>query len=197
MNRGSVEWSRVKALFEQSLDQAQADRLAWLQRACEGDEALYAEVASLLHAQSEPSDEFLSGGGERLAASLLGDREGDGSSDPGVGDRIGAYRLVELLGEGGMGRVFLAERDDGEFKQRVALKLIRGEFTTRELRHRFLRERDILARLTHPNIAQLHDGGVADDGTPYFTLEYVEGEPLTRWCDAMNADVRARLELFV
>ena len=195
MNRGAVEWSRVKALFEQSLDQPQADRLAWLQSACGGDEALYAEVASLLHAQSEPSDEFLNAGGERLAASLLGNTDDPPQSR--AGDRIGAYRLVELLGEGGMGRVFLAERDDGEFRQRVALKLIRAEFSTRELRHRFLRERDILARLTHPNIAQLHDGGVADDGTPYFTLEYVEGEPITRWCDAKNADVRERLQLFV
>jgi serine/threonine protein kinase/tetratricopeptide (TPR) repeat protein len=192
---GAVEWSRVKALFERSCDEPQAERLAWLRRASAGDKALYAEVASLLRAQSGPSDEFLSGGGERLAASLFGDT--DDSREQQVGDRVGAYRLVDLLGEGGMGRVFLAERDDGEFEQSVALKLIRGEFTTREVRHRFLRERDILARLTHPNIAQLHDGGVADDGTPYFTLEYVEGEPITRWCDARNADVRARLKLFV
>ena len=195
MSGGAVEWSRVKALFEQSLDEPQAERSAWLQRVCDGDETLYAEVASLLQAQSRPSDEFLSGGGERLAASLFGDA--DDSREQQIGDRVGAYRLVDLLGEGGMGRVYLAERDDGEFRQCVALKLIRGEFTTRELRHRFLRERDILARLTHPNIAQLHDGGVAADGTPYFTLEYVEGEPITRWCNARNADIRARLKLFV
>jgi serine/threonine-protein kinase len=192
---GAVEWSRVKALFERALDTPPAERLAWLTNASGGDENLRAEVASLLQEQSAPSDEFLSGGLERLAASLLG--ETGESAELRVGERIGPYRLTGLLGEGGMGRVFLAERDDGEFHQRVALKLIRGEFSTRELRHRFLRERDILARLTHPNIAQLHDGGVAADGTPYFTLEYVEGEPITRWCNGKNIDIRARLELFV
>ncbi len=97
-----------------------------------------------------------------------------------AGRRIGAYQLLRLLGEGGMGQVFLAEREDGDFAQRVALKLIRADFAGAETRARFLREREILARLVHPHIAQLHDGGVADDGTPYFTLEYVEGEPITR-----------------
>lgn len=190
---GAVEWSRVKALFAQALDEPQAGRLDWLQGRCGDDAALYDEVASLLRAQSDPSDDFLSAGGGRLAASFLGEAD---ESEQRAGERVGPYRLCELLGEGGMGRVFLAERDDGEFRQRVALKLIRGEIGARELRQRFLRERDILARLTHPNIAQLHDGGVAADGTPYFTLEYVQGEPITRWCDAKRADIRARLALF-
>src|SRR5206468_3855965 len=89
-----------------------------------------------------------------------------------VGQRIGAHRLLRLVGEGGMGSVYLAEREDGEFAQRAALKLIRAEIMSEEARTRFVRERKILAGLLHPHIAQLHDGGVADDGTPYFTLEY-------------------------
>ena len=97
-----------------------------------------------------------------------------------AGRRIGAYKLLKLVGEGGMGQVFLAEREDGDFAQRVALKRMRADFAGAETRARFLREREILARLVHPHVAQLHDGGVADDGTPYFTLEYVDGEPITR-----------------
>ena len=112
-----------------------------------------------------------------------------------VGQRIGAYRLLRLVGEGGMGSVYLAERDDGDFQQRAALKLIRADFLNDEARARFLRERRILAQLTHPHIAQLHDGGVAANGTPYFTLEYVEGEPITKYCDARKLVIRDRLRL--
>ncbi|MEO7325063.1 MAG: serine/threonine-protein kinase, partial [Dokdonella sp.] len=93
------------------------------------------------------------------------------------------------------GSVYLAEREDGDFVQRVALKRVRADFVSAETRERFLRERNFLARLTHPHIAQLHDGGVATDGTPYFTLEYVEGTPITRYCDERKLNVRARLRL--
>ena len=96
-----------------------------------------------------------------------------------------------------MGSVYLAERDTGDFGQRVALKLVRADLVGSEARARFLRERNFLARLVHPHIAQLHDGGVAGDGAPYFTLEYVEGESITRWCDGRKADVRKRVALML
>ena len=114
-----------------------------------------------------------------------------------VGQRIGAYRLLRLVGEGGMGSVYLAEREEGDFLQRAALKLVRADFMNDQSRMRFLRERRILAQLTHPHIAQLHDGGVAENGTPYFTLEYVEGEPITKYCDGRKLTIRERLRLIL
>ena len=108
------------------------------------------------------------------------------------------YRLLRLLGEGGMGQVFLAEREDGDFAQRVALKLHPRRFRQRRSCARASCASARFSRgSSHPHIAQLHDGGVADDGTPYFTLEYVDGEPITRWCDARRLDVRARLALML
>src|SRR5262249_21211393 len=100
-----------------------------------------------------------------------------------AGTIVGRYRLIEELGHGGIGSVWLAERADGQFEQRVALKLIRRGMDTEDILARFLRERQILAHLTHPNIARLLDGGVSDDGRPYFVMEHVAGTPITRYCD--------------
>jgi serine/threonine-protein kinase len=103
--------------------------------------------------------------------------------------------LLRVIGEGGMGSVYLAERQGGDFVQRVALKVVRAEFASPEARERFVRERNVLARLVHPHIAQFHDGGLTADGSPYFTLEYVEGEPITTWCDVHRLDVHQRITL--
>ena len=111
------------------------------------------------------------------------------------GDRVGPYRLIREIGHGGMGRVFLAERADGQFEQQVALKLVRGGRSGGEILRRFLRERQILARLQHPNIARLLDGGVTADGRPYFAMEYVDGEPITdllRSTQALDVAAAAR-----
>jgi serine/threonine-protein kinase len=116
-------------------------------------------------------------------------------SDPLPG-RIGAYHVVGELGRGGMGVVYLADRADGEFQQRVAIKLIATSDTDDPLHQRFLAERQILAGLIHPNIARLLDGGVTDDGRPYLVMEYVDGLPITTYCDNHRLDVAARLRLF-
>jgi eukaryotic-like serine/threonine-protein kinase len=187
----AIDWLRVKSLFAQAQDQPIEERDAWLKTVCAGDAALLNELRSLLAAQSAP--DCMGGTVSHLLTPLLAEEH----CGPGVDERIGPYKLLRLLGEGGMGRVFLAERADGQFRQQVALKLIRAEFASTELRERFLRERDILARLAHPNIAQLHDGGVSADGAPYFTLEYVEGEPLTRWCDLRKMGIPERLKLLL
>ncbi len=112
-------------------------------------------------------------------------------------ETIGPYRLVRCLGEGGMGEVFLAERSDGEFEQRVALKRIRAGLESQAIADRFLRERQILARLDHPGIAHLLDGGSTDDGDPYFVLEHIEGVPITAWCEQRAAPLEERIRLMI
>ena len=186
-------WDRVKALFHECQDLDPPARAAWLDAYSADDAELRAEVEGLLRAQARPAQIFARDG-SALLQTLIDD---DVRPEDFAGRRIGSYRVLRLLGEGGMGQVFLAERQDGDFAQQVALKRMRGDFAGAETRARFLREREILARLVHPHVAQLHDGGVADDGSPYFTLEYVAGEPITRWCDARRLDVRARLALLL
>ena len=107
--------------------------------------------------------------------------------DPNLDRVVGAYRLVRRLGHGGMGTVYLAERADGQFAQRVAVKLIKRGMDTDEILRRFRTERQILANLVHANIARLYDGGTTEDGLPYFVMEYVEGEPIDRYCDGRQA----------
>jgi len=116
---------------------------------------------------------------------------------PGPGEPVGPYRLIRLLGEGGMAEVWLAQRADGAFKRDVALKLPVLSRLRKGLAIRFERERDILAALEHPNIARLYDAGVSSDGLPYLAMEYVAGESLTAWCDARRLAVRERLKLFL
>ena len=126
-------------------------------------------------------------------------RMGDGpSSDPAerVGQRIGPWRLERLLGQGGMGEVWLASRADGEFEQLAAVKLVRPGWRAAQLVPRFRRERQLLARLQHPNIATLLDGGLTEGGFPYLAMEFVDGEPVTAWCAARNTSIRDRLVLF-
>jgi serine/threonine protein kinase len=186
-------WQRVRVLFAKSLEQSDATRDTWLEHECGGDNEVLAEIRRLLAQRSNPASIF-SDDAQALLGKLSLQAE---AVDALLDTDIGPYRLRKLLGEGGMGRVYLAERTDDQFSQQVALKLIRSEFATKELHQRFLRERNTLARLAHPNIAQLHDGGVANDGAPYFTLEYIEGEPITRWCDARACDVRTRVSLML
>lgn len=114
-----------------------------------------------------------------------------------VGRTIGPYSLLGELGRGGMGEVFLAERVDGQFEKRVALKLVRAALDDPEARARFLAERQILARLEHPNIARMHDGGVTSDGAPYLVMEWIQGEPITDYCDRHGLGVAERLELVI
>ena len=188
----AARWVRIKQLFRDSQQIAEGGRDGWLAGECADDADLLREVRALLSAQ-QSSHDLLDAGATGVLRRMR-------STDPHAdlsGTAIGSYRLLQLLGEGGMGSVYLAERDDGEFAQRVALKLVRADFAGSEARARFSRERSFLARLVHPHIAQLHDGGLADDGTPYFTLEYVQGEPITRYCDARRLDVRRRVALLL
>jgi serine/threonine protein kinase/tetratricopeptide (TPR) repeat protein len=185
-----TRWLRIKELFRRSQQQPESARDAWLVGQCGDEEDVVREVRALLAAQRGTHDILDQAAQDTLK--LL--REPDPLTDL-VGQKIGAYRLQRLLGEGGMGSVYLAERTEGDLNLRAALKLIRADVMNDEARARFLRERRILSQLHHPHIAQLHDGGVAADGTPYFTLEYVEGEPITQYCDARKFVIRDRLRL--
>jgi len=143
------------------------------------------EVESLLRYMEEGSGPL-----DRLPVST-------GSASPYLNRRIGAYRVVRELGRGGMGVVLLVQRDDGAFEQQAAVKLARVSFQSEYFRNRFLEERRILARLEHPHIARLLDGGLTEDGTPYLVMQYVEGDPLLRWCDARALDVDSRIRLML
>jgi serine/threonine-protein kinase len=179
------DWPRVSDLFERALLLDAAERGAWLDAECAGDAALRASVQRLLDADERAAD-FL----EKPLPGELVDAADDARTR-----RFGAYRASRLIGSGGMGEVWLAVRSDGEFEQQVAIK--RLLCPTADLRRRFLQERRLLARLTHPHVAQLFDGGVDDNGSPYFVMEYVDGAPITLYCETQKTDLDGRLRLFL
>ncbi len=184
--------SRWEELFDELAElppPARARRLAALK---DEDPALAARLSRLLEADGETTD-FLG----RPVVELL-DAAGESAAEPSLpaGTRVGTWRLLGLLGRGGMGEVYLAERDEGTFLQRAALKLIKRGMDSRAIVRRFVRERQILSRLDHPGIARLLDGGSAADGRPFFVLERVEGVPITGYCNSKALGLEERLRLF-
>jgi eukaryotic-like serine/threonine-protein kinase len=177
-------WQRLSPLLDALLELDAETRARSLASLREEDPQLADDLAGLL-ALEEKGDDFLS---EPLIAPLPGAR-------PDA--IIGPYKLERLLGEGGMGQVWLASRADGLYQRRVALKLLRPGLADPNLRLRFTRERQILARLGHPHIARLLDAGISGDNQPYLALDYVEGEPITDWCKARALDVPACVRLFM
>ncbi len=186
MIRGE-RWQEVKRVLDEALDQPPAERQAFLLEACGEDRLLRRQVESFLETDEESTDFLV-----RPIFALRGD-VGPGSDD---GRRIGPYRLVHELGRGGMGAVWLGERADREIEQRVAVKLLKRGMDSDEIVRRFQAEQQILADLNHPYVARFSDGGTTDDGRPFFVMEYVEGEPIDRYCDVRRLPVRERLKLF-
>ena len=178
---------RIEALYEAALEHPPAQRQEFLAQACGTDEELHAEIASLVSAYGRAGN-FLEGWPVEAAGALLG-------ASPVPGQRIGPYRLLQLLGAGGMAVVYLAERDDEQFTKHVALKLIRPGIAGADALRRFRHERQILASLEHPHIARLLDGGATADGLPWYVMEYVEGEPITTFCEGRSLPLRDRLRL--
>jgi serine/threonine-protein kinase len=182
-------WPRVREVFAAVQARPQEERAALLAQLCGEDAALRSEVESLLAADASPalrSGRVLDEVAPELAAPAV----------PREGGRVGAYLLKERIGEGGMGVVFAAERADGQFRQTAAVKLIGLGFADAASVTRFRTEREILARLEHPHIARLLDGGLTDQGLPYLVMEYVRGEPITAFCDRRRLSVAERLRLF-
>ncbi|MEO7756393.1 MAG: serine/threonine-protein kinase, partial [Dokdonella sp.] len=178
-------WNRLEQIFADVLDMPASARPAFLERACGDDAELRREIDQLLRAHDAP--------GVLDVAPHTAETPALNPSLP-AGATIGPWRIERMVGRGGMGEVYAASRADAAFEQRAALKLLRYE-AAGEL-ERFHAERRILARLEHPGIARLLDGGVAPDGRPYTVMEYVEGQSLTDYCRARHSPLRERLALF-
>jgi serine/threonine protein kinase/tetratricopeptide (TPR) repeat protein len=184
---GEDRWHTLEPYLDRAFEMEPGERRAWLEGLSAQDPQLAADLQGLLAEKDELSRKrFLEGAPPRPApsASL-------------AGQAIGAYTLVEPIGQGGMGSVWLARRSDGRYEGHVAVKLLNASLVGRTGEERFRREGSILARLAHPNIARLIDAGVSVSGQPYIVLEYVDGEPIDRFCDSRRLGVEARLRLFL
>jgi len=190
MRPGDEQWARVKELFEAAVELDPNQRAALLDKECDGDEALRGEIASLLESDERTGD-FI----EKPAFAIPRDLFPD-NREPVAGRKFGAYQLIREIGRGGLGAVYLAARADDEYRKEVAIKVIRRGLDTDDIIRRFRNERQILAQLDHPSIARLIDGGTTDDGLPYFVMDYVNGEPITAYCEANALPTTERLTLF-
>jgi tetratricopeptide (TPR) repeat protein len=177
------QWQRVNEIVNDCLETDPPGRKARAAAACGDDPTLLSEVESLLTAFEKADDFMETSALESEPRKLL------------AGQRVGNYELRELIGEGGMGAVYLAVRAS-DFQKKVAIKLVKRGMDTDAILRRFRHERQILAGLDHPNIARLLDGGATEDGRPYLVMEYIEGTPITDYCDEHALPVRRRLELF-
>jgi serine/threonine protein kinase len=178
----------LSRLLDEVLDLEPAAREAWLAGLPPAHAHLRPQLREMLVQESSADNERFLFDGPRLDAI---------TADAQPGDAFGSYRLVCEIARGGMGVVWLAERHDGQVKRPVALKMPLLRVDTAAERERFARERDVLATLDHPRIARLFDAGIAASGQPFIVLEYVDGQPITAWCDARRLGLRARIELFL
>ena len=191
-------WERIEALFFEALERPEGERAAFLAGACAGRPELRAEIEAMLAVHDDDTGMKV----ERVLLDTTGREAQAGGLDPRpavpdrAGQRIGPWRLERPLGHGGMGEVWLAARAAGEYDQRAAVKLVRPGWRAAQLVPRFRHERQLLARLEHPNIARLLDGGLTEDGFPYLAMEFVDGRTVTEWCEARGASTRDRLVLF-
>ena len=190
MNMHASDWPELFAMFERMVDAPLVDRQRLLDEVTRDQPEMRLCLERLLALDASERDFVAS-------VAVWRDRLLDASVDEAVPTRIGAWKIIRPLGAGGMGRVFLAERADGEYEQQVALKIIRGEFTSDAAIARFLAERRILARLDHRGIASLVDGGVDEHGRPWFAMQYVDGGTLPDYCTQHGLGIDARLQLMI
>ncbi len=182
-------WQKIKLILDEALAQPLAAREAYLVEHCGVNQTLRRDVESLLAFENADDDAL-----EASAFASVEDLKPPENNF--AGKTFGVYKILEKIGEGGMGAVFLAERSDGEFQQKVAVKIIHGGIGSETVLRRFLNERQILAGLEHPNIARLIDGGTTPDGIPFLVMEYVEGLAIDEYAERNNLSVSERLDLF-
>jgi non-specific serine/threonine protein kinase/serine/threonine-protein kinase len=201
----SERWQRIEALFQSALELEPAARAAYLAEASGNDLQIKAEVEALLFAhssagsfiespildkQQHPRTDYAGNDATTVSLSV---EEQEQLMQP----RVGPYKLLQEIGRGGMGTVYLAARDDDQFQKRVAIKLVKRGMDTDFVLRRFRNERQILASLDHPGIARLLDGGTAETGLPYFVMEYIEGLSIDKYCDTHKLSTVERLQLFI
>jgi len=186
----AADFKAIEEAFQHALELEDDAREAYLKELTNEHSEIAARVRQLLKADAATGDSFAG----PIAASVKALAEE--TEDPWVGRTVGDWRVVSRIGAGGMGAVFLAERADDEYAQKVALKVMGAQLLDQNAAARFRAERQILANLNHPNIAMLVDGGSTDDGLPYLVMEYVDGVRIDEFCDANNLNIRARLGLF-
>ena len=180
-------WRALSPYLDKALTLSEHERAIWL-------ESLRAEQPELASQLEELLDEHFAAQLDRFL------EQGPSFPLAGVGlpgQTVGAYRLISPIGQGGMGTVWLAERSDGRFERKAAVKFLSASLVGQGAGARFRREGAILGRLSHPNIAELLDAGVSETGQPYLVLEYVDGQPIDKFCDKRNLDVRSRIRLFL
>jgi serine/threonine protein kinase/tetratricopeptide (TPR) repeat protein len=181
------KWDQVKELFALALEQDPGNRSSFLRHACAGDDGLRSEVESLL-SSFDGADTFLEDG---PVADLV-----SAQARAMTGRRIGAYRILREIGQGGMAVVYLGERDDQSYRKQVAIKMVKPGIDTEQVLNRFRNERQTLAALDHANIVKLLDGGSSEEGLPYLVMEYVEALPIDQYCDLHRLSIDDRLRLF-
>src|SRR5215470_14862981 len=183
-----IKWERIQQIFEEASQLPPSRRREWVSEACAGDRTLYFQVESMLLSLEEDK------GGDGLEKQIASYMTVVAATPP---ERVGPYRIVSQIGQGGMGSVYLAERDDEQYRREVAIKIVHSFAALRsELQLRFRVERQILAGLQHPNIAQMLDGGITQDGIPYLVMEYVKGIRIDEYCRRQALSLSQRIELF-
>ena len=182
---------RLKEIFHAARELEPGQRTAFLDESCGNDRELRREIDALLKSAGD-ADGFIDNTPAALAAEAFGGVEVPNA----VGRTIGQYKLIERIGIGGMGEVYLAERADQQFTMQVAIKLIKRGMDTASVLRRFQHERQILASLEHPNIARLLDGGTTEEGLPYFVMEYIKGKRVDQYAEEKGLSISERLELF-
>ena len=185
------QWQRVRPILESALELDSGNRTAFLDGAC-ADPFLRSEVESLIATHEQAGTDVLNPG-----SSTTLNLEEEAQFRLPSGKRIGAYEILDEIAIGGMGAVYRAVRADGQYNQRVALKIVRAELGAEFAATRFKNERQILASLDHPNIARILDGGATAEGVPYFVMELVEGQRIDKFCDAHKLSTTDRLKLFL
>lgn len=193
-------WKKIDELINQSLTMDPKDRVSFIRDSCSNNDELLKEAISYLSfIEKAEDDKFLEAdliSSDTFTNEISSILNRDDELKHIIGKKIGPYEIKRLLGEGGMGAVYFAERVDGEFNQNVAIKFLRSGFYSLYLRERFNREKKILSRLNHPNITGLLDGGITKDGSPYFIMEFINGQPIDLYCEEHKLRLPERLALF-